>query len=52
MTWKHFPHYWPFCPIGSVMENFDVFTCYPAQVFEQIVDLPVIWDAMTHITPL
>ena len=53
MTWKHFPHYWPFGrgnPLiteGSPSQN-DVtlwcfLCCYPEQAVEQTVQWPVFW---------
>ena len=55
MTWKRFPHYWPFVKgihrwlvdfshTHSVMQSFDVCCCWHGQI---VVELPVVWDVMT-----
>ena len=57
MTWKRFPHYWPFV-VGNLRVIFGFYSKgtmgsfvfprgLPRHGVEQIIELPVIWDAMT-----
>ena len=57
MTCNHFSYYWPFVrwnhwkPVASlhkepVIQNFNVFCCWPGKPVEQTIKLLVIWDKL------